>query len=376
MSEQRNLRAVGERIASLVNQLGSVADPTVRQQTEELLRLVTEMYGMGLGRILQILNEYEGSQRVINTLCQDDLVGSLLALHGLHPQSVQTRIEHALERVRPRLGSHGGNVKLVKVEQAVAYLRMEGACHGCPSSASTVNLTLKQTLAEAAPEIDRIAIEGLGPDRLFSREDGMSSSVLAEEEQLSARCELCRNAIADNHGHVAEIETRRLLCACHACCFLFRGNGTARGKYKTVPRRYLYLAESLVTAAQWNELQIPVGMVFFFFNTTLHRMVACYPGPAGATESLLPLESWNDIVKVYPLLEDLTPDVEALLVDNLKEKKSPGCYVVPIDACYELVARLRRHWKGFDGGDEARREIAAFFAELRSRSEVAAPAPE
>lgn len=280
MADQSNLRAVGERIESLVNQLESVADPATRQQVEELIRLLTEMYGAGLGRILHILNEHEGSKRVINGLGQDELVGSLLVLHGLHPQNVQTRINYALERLRPHLGSHGGDVKLIKVEQAVAYLRMEGACHGCPSSASTVSFTLKQAIEEAAPEIERIEIVGLGPDRSSSRADGISSSARAKEEQLGARCELCGNAVTDTHGHVAEIETRRLLCACRACCFLFLGNGTARGKYKTVPQRYLYLAESVVTAAQWNELQIPVGMAFFFFNTALHRMVACYPGPA------------------------------------------------------------------------------------------------
>jgi Fe-S cluster biogenesis protein NfuA len=373
MADEENLRTAGERIESLVKELESIADPTLRQKAAELIQALTQMYGAGLGRIWHILNEDEGSKKVIDSLCKDSLVASLLVLHGLHPQNVEIRIKHALDRVRPDLGSHGGDVKLVKIEQAVAYLRIEGACYGCASSASTVRIALQQALEEAAPEIDAIEVEGLGADRLSSKDDdGISNSVIVKEEQRGARCELCGNPIAEAHGHVAEIETRRLLCACRACRFLFHGNGTARNKYKTVPQRFLYLAESVMTPPQWDVLQIPVGLAFFFFNSALNRTVACYPGPAGATESLLPLESWNDIVRTHPMLEELSPDVEALLVDNLKERKSPASYVVPIDACYELVARLRRHWKGFDGGDEARREIDAFFAKLRSQSDEAA----
>jgi Fe-S cluster biogenesis protein NfuA len=372
VADHGNLQTLGERIEALLEKLGSAPDSNVRQNAEELIQLLTQMYGAGLGRILQILNEDEASKEFINSLCKDNLVGSLLVLHGLHPENVETRIERALARVRPSLDAHGADVKLVKIDQAVAFLRVEGACDGCATAASTIRITLKQALEQAAPEIDAIEVEGLSLDRLSSRDDGISSSAIAKEAQRAARCELCGNPIAETHGHVAEIETRRLLCACRACRFLFHCNGTARNKHKTVPQRFLYLAELVMTGPQWDELQIPVGLAFFFFNSALNRTVACYPGPAGATESLLPLESWNDIVRTHPMLEELSPDVEALLVDNLKERKSPACYVVPIDACYELVARLRRHWKGFDGGDEAHREIEAFFVKLRSQSEEAA----
>jgi Fe-S cluster biogenesis protein NfuA len=373
VADHGNLQTLGERIKSLLGKLGSAPDSNTRQNAEELIQLLTQMYGAGLARILQILNEDEASKEFIDSLCKDNLVGSLLVLHGLHPDNVETRIERALVRVRPRLDAHGADVKLVKVDHAVAYLRLEGGRDGCATSAATnIRTTLKQALEETAPEIDAIEVEGLGLDRLWSRDDGISSSAAVKEAQRAGRCELCGNLIAETHGHVAEIETRRLLCACRACRFLFHGNGTARNKRKTVPQRFLYLAESVMTGPQWDELQIPVGLAFFFFNSALNRTVACYPGPAGATESLLPLESWNDIVRTHPVLEELSPDVEALLVDNVKERKSPACYVVPIDACYELVARLRRHWEGFDGGDKARREIEAFFAKLRSQSKGAA----
>jgi hypothetical protein len=184
---------------------------------------------------------------------------------------------------------------------------------------------------------------------------------------LGERCEFCDAEIADQHSHAVNIETRALMCACRACYLLFTREGAARGKYRAVPERYLYITTPMFSEGQWDELQIPVGIAFFFFNTSLGRVVALYPGPAGATESLLRLETWQEIVRQNPLLERLAPDVEALLVHRSLE--GCVCYIVPIDACYELVGRIRRRWKGFDGGEEARHEIQAFFAGLRLKSE-------
>ena len=377
MRGQRTNPAPGERIETLIGQLGSVSDPIVRQNTEEIIRLLTEMYGAALGRICQILDQDEPSRRIFETVCQDNLVASLLILHRLHPQDVVTRIAHALERVGPHLDLHGGDVKLVTVKDSVAYLSIAGAREGASSSSLTVRTKLKQAIEEFAPEIEAIEIEGLSlPDstEFASRELHVNAEKqpASQAGRSSKRCELCSESVPENHQHVAAVETRKLLCACRACSFLFGGQGAAPSKYQTVPRRYLFLAEPVLTTMHWDQLEIPVGMAFFFFNSKLNRTVACYPGPAGATESLLSLESWDKILGAHPILETLLTDVEALLVDNLKENKSPACYIVPIDACYELVARLRRYWKGFDGGDEARHEIGRFFAELRLRSEAVA----
>jgi len=369
--------APGERIETLIGQLGSVTDPTVRQNTEQFIRQLTEMYGAALGRICQILDQDEPSRRIFKIVCQDNLIASLLILHRLHPQDVVTRIEHALERVSPHLELHGGDVKVVAVKDSNAYLRIEGAREGAFLSSPTVRMKLKQALEEFAPEIEAIEIEGLSlPDstEFASRELHVNAEKqpASQAGRSSKRCEFCSESVPENHQHVAAVETRKLLCACRACSFLFGGQGAAPSKYQTVPRRYLFLAEPVLTTMHWDQLEIPVGMAFFFFNSKLNRTVACYPGPAGATESLLPLESWDKILGAHPILETLLTDVEALLVDNLKKKKYPACYIVPIDACYELVARLRRYWKGFDGGDEARHEIGRFFAELRLRSEAVA----
>lgn len=186
--------------------------------------------------------------------------------------------------------------------------------------------------------------------------------------QFREKCEFCGAEIDERHAHAVNTETRSLLCVCRPCCLLFTHGGAANGRFKSVPERYLYAPGLILTDAQWTGLQIPVGIAFFFFNTSLGKMVVFYPGPAGATESLLSLETWEELAGTNPLLATLAADVEALLVRNVQRRGSFECYIVPIDACYELVGRIRRRWKGFDGGEEAWQEIDAFFAEVRSRS--------
>ena len=181
-------------------------------------------------------------------------------------------------------------------------------------------------------------------------------------------CEFCGVEIAEQHSHAVNTETRSLLCVCRPCYLLFTHEGAARGKFKAVPERYLYAPGLILTDAQWNRLQIPVGIAFFFFNTSLDRTVAFYPSPAGATESLLSLETWDELARTNPLLTTFAADVEALLVRSVQRRGGFECYIVPIDACYELVGRIRRRWKGFDGGEDAWTEIDAFFAEVRARS--------
>jgi hypothetical protein len=201
---------------------------------------------------------------------------------------------------------------------------------------------------------------------------------LAARPKLGAEesCEFCGAAVSENHSHLVNIEKRGLLCVCRPCYLLFTHKGAAGGNYKAVPERYLYLPRMVLNEAQWDELQIPVGIAFFFFNSSLERMLAFYPSPAGATESLLPLELWGGWVKRNAALASISADVEALLVQNVKRSGNFECFIVPIDACYELVGRIRRCWKGFDGGEEAWREINDFFARLRQRSEEFTTAQE
>ena len=193
----------------------------------------------------------------------------------------------------------------------------------------------------------------------------------AEAADPLERCELCAVAIEPQHRHLVDLESRSLVCACRPCALLFAAPGAARGRYRPVPERCLHAPRLRLSEEQWERLQIPVNIAFFFHNSSLGRAVAFYPSPAGATESLLALAVWNEVVEANPLLQGMEPDVEALLV----YRRAAGfeCYLAPIDACYELVGRIRRRWKGFHGGEEAWQEIDGFFAALRDRSVEAKP---
>jgi Family of unknown function (DUF5947) len=180
------------------------------------------------------------------------------------------------------------------------------------------------------------------------------------------RCELCAEPLSEAHAHVANLDSRAILCTCRACYLLFTHEGAAKGRYRAVPERYHYDPGFALTDAQWDAMQIPVRIAFLFVNSSLDRMAAFYPSPAGATESLLPPDTWAEILAANPAFAGIAPDVEALLVHRQPERCE--CYLVPIDACYQLVGLVRLHWKGFDGGQEAWREIDAFFAGLRARS--------
>jgi len=185
-------------------------------------------------------------------------------------------------------------------------------------------------------------------------------------------CEMCDEAIADAHQHVVDRTNRSLMCTCRACYLLFTADG-AQLRYRAVPDRYLAFPDFRLGPGQWDQLEIPVGLAFFFYNSGLERTIAFYPGPAGATESELPLDAWSAVTAENPQLALLQPDVEAVLV------RTPGrgsgdltCHLVPIDACYELVGQLRSVWRGFDGGQDARARIEEFFTMVAARSK---PAP-
>ncbi len=158
------LRATGERIDALLDASGS-GGVVARERAEELVRLVAELYGAGLERILDIT--YEAGQltdEVLAALAADDLVASLLLVHGLHPYDVGQRVEQALESVRPYLGSHGGDVELLEVsDEGTVRLRLLGSCDGCPSSSVTLKLAVEGAIEAAAPEITGIEVEDAEP---------------------------------------------------------------------------------------------------------------------------------------------------------------------------------------------------------------------
>jgi hypothetical protein len=187
---------------------------------------------------------------------------------------------------------------------------------------------------------------------------------------------MCAEPIADEHQHVVNLESRVLMCTCRGCYLLFTAEQTQM-RYRAVPDRYLSFPDFSFGASEWDDLQIPVGLAFLFQNSVQDRVVAFYPGPAGATESELPLDAWERIRALNPELAVLRPDVEALLLRGAdRDQPDFSAHVVPIDACYELVGRLRSLWRGFDGGQQAREAIEAFFTMVDQRSRPAPRAAE
>jgi Fe-S cluster biogenesis protein NfuA/nitrite reductase/ring-hydroxylating ferredoxin subunit len=158
-----NVRQVGDRIEVLLGELRQEAPPQVGGKVEEVIGLLVELYGAGLERILEVVNEdADTAGPLLKRFTDDKFIESLLVLHGIHPVDVDTRIEAALDQARPYLGSHAGGVEYLGVDDdGVAHLKLEGSCHGCPSSTVTVKLTLEQAIAEAAPEVLRVQVEGV-----------------------------------------------------------------------------------------------------------------------------------------------------------------------------------------------------------------------
>ena len=186
------------------------------------------------------------------------------------------------------------------------------------------------------------------------------------EAPAEERCEFCGVDIGDRHGHVADVAQHRLLCVCRPCYLLFAPQGAGGGRYRGVGEDVRRVADLRVTASQWDGLKIPVDLVFFFRQTGVDHLLAFYPGPGGATESLLDLDAWGDLVTDNPVLDSTDEDVEAVLLRRLGDEFR--CYLVPIDVCYELVGVVRTSWTGLGGGAEVWRRIDGWFEALEDRA--------
>jgi hypothetical protein len=188
----------------------------------------------------------------------------------------------------------------------------------------------------------------------------------AEQEAAIERCELCGDPIPPDHRHMLDLRSREMMCACRACKILFDTGAAGGGHYRLVPDRRLRLTDFEMDDATWAELRIPVDMAFFFHHTEAGRVVAYYPSPAGPTESLLELDAWAELERANPVLKDLDPDVEALLVNRSRGARQ--YFLVPIEDCYALVGLIRTSWRGLTGGREVWEGIEGFFEGLAGRS--------
>jgi hypothetical protein len=170
------------------------------------------------------------------------------------------------------------------------------------------------------------------------------------------QCEFCGFGIQEPHSHVVDLEQRRIVCSCRPCYLLFQNPGAAGGRFRSAGHRCERIAES---GLDLDACEMPIGMAFFIRNSKSERMSAFYPSPAGAMESGLEVQ--------VPL--PIEADIEALLV--YRRQGRGETWIVPVDTCYELVGRIRRRWRGFDGGAEVHSEIENFFANLNEHRSAA-----
>ncbi len=151
-----------QAIEALLQRIEKANDPAMSAMAKDLVQRLMQFHGAGIERMLEIIHkDAAGQDNVIDALGQDPLVRSLLLLYGLHPDGLEARVQQALEKTRPYLKSHGGNVSLIGVDDAGAVtLRLEGSCHGCASSSATLKLAVEEAIYEAAPDVTAIHVEG------------------------------------------------------------------------------------------------------------------------------------------------------------------------------------------------------------------------
>ena len=342
MVSQPDVDATIHRIEALVD-----AQP----EAAELVQALTELYGAGLRRVVELSGE-----EVVNRLAGDGLVASLLLLHGLHPMDAETRLRTALQRVERRLECQ--RVRLSEIRDGVAVIRIEQYGAGTPSA--SLAQMIEDAAMEAAPDLDGIEIEGGAPAAAAGLVQIAPARHASPPIRSAERCGFCGVRLDGGHAHVVDLENRRLVCSCCPCRLLFTNPGAGGGKYRAVGDRRERIDES---SLDWDALDAPVGMAFFIRNSKTNAVTAFYPSPAGATESTLSPGA------AMSLVESLEPDIEALLVYRSGSRSE--CWIVPVDACYELVGRIRRRWRGFDGGPEARSEIESFFLHLEEQRSAA-----
>jgi Fe-S cluster biogenesis protein NfuA/nitrite reductase/ring-hydroxylating ferredoxin subunit len=156
------VQQTGERVEQLIASLRTSANGSAAAAAEELVGLLVGLYGEGLGAIVAVLADRgEEGAATLTALTEHPLVESLLLLHDLHPLDVDARIQVALDKVRPYLGSHAGGVQYLGVQDGVARLLLEGSCNGCASSTVTVQLAIEGAVRDAAPEVTEVLVEGM-----------------------------------------------------------------------------------------------------------------------------------------------------------------------------------------------------------------------
>lgn len=206
---------------------------------------------------------------------------------------------------------------------------------------------------------DASAGAGVAPNRAENDASAPSTSARSTTEEY---CDLCNTTIPGDHRHLLNLVERRIECACESCWALRSGDA----EYRPTGGRTLWLAQLELPDEVWASFQIPIGLAFFMESSIAGCVVALYPSPGGATESELHFSSWSRMVELNPILADLEPDIEGLIVNRLSEP--PAYAIAPIDRCYALTGTIKVNWEGLSGGPNVGVAVSSFFDELRAEA--------
>jgi Fe-S cluster biogenesis protein NfuA len=161
MSAQPEFQQRLPSIERLLGEIESTADPSLRAKVQELVQLVMDLHGAGIDRMLELIGAApDGGESVIQKLGRDELVASLMILHGLHPVNLEARVDQALEKARSRLRAHEGEVELLSIQDGAVRLRLHANGHGCGSTAQALKEIVENAMYQGAPDITALTIEG------------------------------------------------------------------------------------------------------------------------------------------------------------------------------------------------------------------------
>lgn len=385
------------RVERLLADLSASPDPARTAPAQAIAAALLELHAEGLGRMMALAAaQGEAGRAWTEAVVADPLVTSLLLLHGVHPLGIEARVRAALDELATRLAAEGLRAVLVSADEGAVLVEMHAVngsgpahAHGDRSdSTARVARAVEEALLAAAPDAASIVVDGsaLGAGAAL-----IPVEKLVRKRRVAAsdaeRCDLCGVALEPHHDHLLDPARREITCACTPCAILFEPRGLAFGPARRVRVRHRVerLGGFRMTEAAWRELGIPIGLAYVCREGTRDAgsgaagtsagagtsdagtaAMAFYPSVAGVVATPIGQAAWDALAAENPVLAELAPDVEALLVNRMNGASEH--YRVSIDECFRLAGVVRRSATHLAPGPEISPEIERFFAALQQAS--------
>ena len=197
-----------------------------------------------------------------------------------------------------------------------------------------------------------------------TRPEGTARREAPASAASTATCELCPIGIGEDHRHLLNLVERRIVCVCETCWSMRSGDP----EFRPPGSRTLWLEDFVMADEIWSAFQIPIGLAFLLRSSVSGGVVALYPSPLGATESELELTAWDALCEANPILDQMEPDAEALIVNRTGDEHQYA--IVPVDQCYRMVGLIKSRWEGITGGRAVEEAVGEFFERVRARALV------